>query len=140
MLASDEIDDHTVLVPAPHVAIMDLDDGGLLVDEEAGRAYPTNATATLLWKLLDSMAPIGDLIDDVTAVFGSPRSVVADSVHRLVRTYGELGLFENVSQSLASVPVDIEYVDLDECGEPLPPGSDHGQSYDGRYLVAPPNA
>jgi hypothetical protein len=63
IIRPDGIDDRTVPLPAPHVAIVEVDDGGLLVDEEAGRGYPVNATASLLWKLLDSVSPIGQLID-----------------------------------------------------------------------------
>ena len=40
-----EVDDRTVPLPAAHVALVSVDAGGLLVDEEAGRAYALNATA-----------------------------------------------------------------------------------------------
>lgn len=132
-----EIDERTVPVPAAHVAMVDVDDGGLLVDEEAGRGYPVNATASLLWKLLDSVSPVGDLIDDVSAAFDVPRSTVADSVHDLVRTFGHLGLLENVSRSFASVPIDIQYADPDTCREP---GTAEERSFDDRYLPVPANA
>ncbi|MDQ1565413.1 MAG: hypothetical protein QOF96_293 [Actinomycetota bacterium] len=135
----DDIDDRTVPIPAAHVAIVEIDDGGLLVDEEAGRGYALNATASLLWRLLDSRSPLGDLIDDVSAAFGVPRTDLADSCLGLVRAFGELGLLENVTRSLASLPIDIDYVDLDECGEPVRPPTD-GPSFDSRYLAAPPNA
>jgi coenzyme PQQ synthesis protein D (PqqD) len=140
IIGPDQIDERTVPVPASHVAIVDVDDGGLLVDEEAGRGYPVNATASLLWKLLDSVSPVGDLIDDVSAAYEVPRSAVADSVHDLVRTFGHLGLLENVSRSFASMPIDIHQADPDTCREPVPPGSAGGRSFDDRYLPAPPNA
>ncbi len=139
LISPEEVDDRTVPLPAPHVALVDVDDGGVLVDEEAGRGYALNATASLVWKLFDSASPLGDLIEDVSAAFGAPLEEVADSVHGLVRFFGELGLFENVIRNIASVPIDIEYVDVDECGEPIPPGAD-APSFDGRYLPARPNA
>ena len=138
LIRPDDIDDRTVPIPAAHVAIVEIDDGGLLVDEEAGRGYPVNATASLLWTLLDSVSPVGELIDDVSAAFGAPRREVADSIHGLVRTFGRLGLLENVERDFASLPIDIEYVDVDECGEPVVAAA--APSFDARYLVAPPNA
>lgn len=138
IIRPDKIDEGTVPVPASRGAIVDVDDGGLLVDEEAGRAYPLNPTATLVWKLLDSVSPVGELIDDVSAAFGVPRSAVAEDVHDLIRTFGHLGLLENVSRSLMSLPIDIQYAD-DTCLEPVPPGFEE-PSYDDLYLPVPPNA
>lgn len=134
-----EIDERTVPLPARHVALVDIDDAGLLVDEEAGRGYPVNATAALLWKLLDSGSPVGDLIDDVSAAFDVPRVAVAPSVHSLVQTFGHLGLLDNVRRSFASLPIDIEYAASDDCGEPVP-HSAAKRSFDDRYLPVPPNA
>ena len=140
LIDPDEIDERTVPVPAPHVALVDIDDAGLLVDEEAGRGYPVNVTAALLWKLLDGVSPLGDLIDDMTAAFGAPRSAVADGVHDSVRTFGELGLLENVSRTFTSLPIDVEYADPDECDEPIAPGYPAEQIFDDRYLTVQPNA
>jgi hypothetical protein len=139
VIGSEEIGEGTVPVPASHVALVEIDDDGLLVDEEAGRAYPVNATAALLWKLLDSVSPVGDLIDDISAVYGAPRSAVAESVHDLLRTFGELGLLRNVGRSFSSVPIDVIYAD-DPCLEPLPPGPPSEPPLDDRYLPVPPNA
>lgn len=138
LIRPDDVDDRTVPIPAAHIGIVEIDDGALLVDEEAGRGYAVNATAALLWRLLDSRSPLGDVIDDVSAAFGVSRQEVADSCHGLVRVLGELGLFENLARSFASLPVDIEYVDVDECGEPIRPVDE--RSFDSRYLLAPPNA
>jgi hypothetical protein len=138
LIHPDDIDDRTVPVPAAHVALVDIDDGGLLVDEEAGRGYALNATASLVWKLLDSVSPIGDVIDDLTDTFSVPREEVADSVHGLVRFFGEFGMLDNVRRNLASLPMDIEYIDVDECGEVVPP--EVLPSFDARYVAAPPNA
>jgi coenzyme PQQ synthesis protein D (PqqD) len=140
LISPDDVDDRTVPVPAAHVALVEIDDGGVLVDEEAGRGYAVNATAALLWKLFDSVSPLGELIDDVSAAFGEPRSDIAASVHGVVRFLGELGLFENVTRSLASVPIDIEYVDVDDCGQPVPSAAADRTAFDARYLAAPANA
>ena len=140
IIRPDDIDDRTVPLPAAHVAIVEVGDGGVLVDEEAGRGYPVNSTASLIWQLLDSVSPIGDIVDDVTSTFGAPRADVAANVHSLVRTFGELGLLDNVSRDPASIPIDIEYVDLSACGEPVRPGAADAQPPDERYLAAPPNA
>lgn len=139
LISPDDVDDRTIPLPVPHAAMIEIDDGGLLVDEEAGRGYALNATATRIWKLFDLKCPVGDLIDDVSAAYGVPRPEVADSVRGLVRTFGEYGLFENVARNIASIPIDVEYVDVDECGEVIQPAAD-GPSFDTRYLAAPPNA
>ena len=138
LISPDEVDDRTVPIPTAHAGLVEVDDGGVLVDEEAGRGYALNATASLLWTLFDSVSPLGDVVDDVSAAYGVPREDVAGSVHGLVHFFGELGLFDNVTRSLYSVPVEIEYVDLDECGEPVPPAD--RPSFGARYLEAPPNA
>ena len=140
IIKPDEIDDRTVPLPAGHVALVQVEDGGLLVDEEAGRGYPVNATAALLWGFLDSESPLGDIIDDVSAAFEAPHSDVAPNVYGLVRTFGELGLLKNVRRNLASIPVDIEYVDVDECGKSVRAGDDAGPLLDTRYVAVPPNA
>lgn len=139
LISPDDIDDRTVPVPARHVALVEVDDGGVLIDEKAGRGYALNSTAALLWTLFDSTSPLGDLIDDLSAAFGVTRTEVADSVHGIVRFLGELGLFVNVTRNIASLPVDIEYVDSDECREPTAPAV-VVPSFDARYLVAPGNA
>ena len=138
IIRPDDIDERTVPLPASHVAIVEVADGGVLVDEEAGRGYPVNSTASLIWKLLDSVSPIGEIIDDVSSTFGTARSDVAANVVSLARTFGELGLFDNVSRNPASIPIDIEYVDLDACGEPVQAGAT--EPPDERYLAAPANA
>ncbi len=140
LIHPDDIDARTVPLPAAHVALVQVDDGGVLVDEEAGRGLALNATASLLWSLLDSVSPIGDLVDDVSDVFGTPREEVEDSIVELVRFFGEFGLFTNVARDSAAVPIDIEYVDVDECGESIPPSAAAGPTIDDRYLAAPPNA
>jgi hypothetical protein len=139
LIRPDDIDDRTIPIPASHAAFVKIDDGGLVVDEEAGRGFGLNATASLLWTLFDSVSPLGELIDDVSTVFGAPRDQVADSVHGLARFFGEMGFFSNVARSMASLPVDVEYVDLDECGEPIPPEA-KGDFVDAPYVAAPPNA
>jgi hypothetical protein len=140
LIRPEEVNDQTVPVPSSHVGRVPVDDDGLLVDEEAGRAYPVNATASLLWTLLDGTSPLSDLVDDMSAAFGAPRPDVAGSVHQSVRTFGELGLLRNVMRNLASIPIDIEYVDPDECQERVPPESAETVSFDNRYMSAPPNA
>jgi hypothetical protein len=47
-------------------------------------------------------------------------------------------MLDNVRRNLASLPMDIEYIDVDECGEVVPP--EVLPSFDARYVAAPPNA
>ena len=138
LIRPDDIDERTVPIPAAHVAFVRVDDGGVVVDEEAGRGYALNATASLLWTLLDSVSSLGELVDDVSDVFGVARDEVEDRVHATVRFFAEMGLFKNVTRRIESVPIDLEYVDLDECGEPISPGPT--PTFDDRYMDVPPNA
>ncbi|MGH9178397.1 MAG: PqqD family protein [Acidimicrobiales bacterium] len=136
-----EIGEATVVVPGDHVGVVEVEDCLLLVDEGAGRGYPLNITGSLVWQLLGSSAPLGELIEDLSAVFGAPRPDVAHDVIGLVRTFGSLGLLDGVFRSLESVPIDIEFVDADDCDAPDAPDARlDGPGLDTRYLAAPPNA
>jgi hypothetical protein len=138
LISPEEIDDSTVPVPAAHVAFVQVDEGGVVVDEAAARAYALNSSASLVWKLFDSVSPLGELVADVSDVFGAPPDEVRDRVHASARFFAEVGLFSNVTRRIESVPIDVEYVDVDDCGEPVPPGP--RPTFDARYLEAPPNA
>lgn len=135
-----EIGESTVVVPGRHVGVVEVEDCLLLIDEGAGRGYPLNLTGSLVWQLLGSPAPLGELIEDLSAAYGAARPHVAHDVLGLVRNLGSLGLLEGVFRSLESVPIDLEFVD-DECSEP---DADGGRpdcpDFDARYLAAPPNA
>ena len=73
-------------------------------------------------------------------MLGAPRDQVADSVVGLASFLGEVGLVDGVRRSLASVPVDIEYVDVDDCGKAIPATAGATvPTFDDRYLAAPPN-
>lgn len=136
-----EIGEATVVMPGSHVGVVEVEDCLLLIDEGAGRGYPLNLTGSLVWQLLGSPAPLGELIEDLSAAYGAERPDVAHDVIGLVRNFGSLGLLEGVFRSLESVPIDIEFVDDDECNEPDAAGGRRDDAgFDARYLAAPPNA
>jgi hypothetical protein len=119
----------------------------LLVDEEAGRGYPLNPTGSLLWRILDSVSPLGELIDDLAESFDAPRDDVARGVVHLVRDLGLFGLLEGVARHRDSVPIDVEYAEAPvdasvlDCDDPeLADSQTEEPEFDGRYLAAPPNA
>lgn len=136
LIAPEHVDDDTVVVRSSHAGLVDVDDRGIVVDEEAGRAYALNPTATLVWRLLDGASPVGALIEDLSDAFAAPRAEVADGVLGLVRYFGLLGLLDNVARHLSTVPIDVEYVgDGRDCG----PGESDPPTFDDRYLAVPPN-
>lgn len=141
-ISAAEIDEATVVVPGSHVGVVEVEDRILLVDESAGRGHALNPTATLVWRLLGSPAPLGELIEELSGAFGVPRREVGHSVIGLVRNLGALGLLDGVFRSLESVPIDLEFVDPVDCEEPQPAGGGGlaASEFDARYLAAPPNA
>lgn len=142
LIAPADIGEDTVVVPGSHVGVVEIEDRILLVDEAAGRGHALNPTATLVWRLLGTRVALGELIDEMSAAFSVPRREVDHSVIGLVRNLGALGLLDGVFRSLESVPIDIEFVDPDDCAEPEPPtgGRLEAPEFDAHYLAAPPNA
>jgi len=140
-IAPEEVGDATVVVPSRHVGTVAVDDRVVLVDEEAGRGYALNPSASLIWRLFDGESAIGELVDDISEILGVPHDEVHGSVTGLASFLGELGLLEGVRRSVASLPIDIEYVDLDDCGEvvTVPAAAQEMPTFDSRYLAAPPN-
>lgn len=138
-IAAGDVDETTVVAPAPQVGTVAVGDRVVLVDEEAGRGWALNPMGALIWRLFDGESPLGDLVDDLSDVLGAPRDEVAASVTGLASFLGEGGMLDGVRRSLASVPVDIEYVDVDDCGEVITAAAVPVLSFDHRYLAAPPN-
>lgn len=139
-IAPGQVDETTVVAPARHVGTVAVGERAVLVDESAGRGWALNASGALIWRLFDGKSPLGDLVNDLSDVLGAPRHEVADSVVGLASFLGELGLLDGVLRNLASVPVDIEYVDVDDCGEVIPAADLPAvPTFDSRYLAAPPN-
>lgn len=138
-IAPDSIDERTVLTPGHHVGAVEVGDGLVLVDEFAAAGHALNPTATLVWRLLDGVSPLGDLIDDIASAYGIRRTDVSEQVIGLTRDLGSLGLFDQVSRSWRSVPVDIELVRHDDCGDGQAQAAEPLPELDDRYLAAPPN-
>jgi hypothetical protein len=133
------IEADSVLRPADHVGVVEIDDRLLLVHELAGRAWPLNPTASLVWRCLDDESELSEIAQDLSEVFEVPPESVLDEVTALVRTFGALGLLDGISGGVASIGVDFEFVAVDELGDVVP-NEVPEPSFDDRYLAAPPNA
>lgn len=138
-IAAGEVDETTVVAQGPHVGTVDVGDRVVLVDEATGRGWALNPTGALIWRLYDGASPLGELVDDLTDVLGGPRGEVAASVVGLTSFLGDVGLLDGVLRSIFSVPIDVQYVDVDELGNIVQDSASTTPSFDSRYLAAPPN-
>jgi hypothetical protein len=133
-----EITEATVIRPAPHVGVVEVDDRVVLVNEPSGQAHALNPTAAAVWWSLGEPLSVGALIDELEAVYGAPRDVIGRDVTDLVRNLGAMGLLAGVSRDVASLPIDIEFASSDEC-DPDASDASSNPRFDDRYLAAPPN-
>lgn len=134
-----EISERTVLTRSPDTGTVKVSDGAVVVDEPAGRAHALNHTAGLVWDLLDGESALGDIVDDLSGVFGAPRKVVSSDVIGVARDLAMLGLLDGVARAITSLPVDIEFVRPDDCDDPAAVPAQPAPPLDDRYLGVPPN-
>jgi PqqD family protein of HPr-rel-A system len=76
-------DDLTVVV---------LDGEAVVYDDVSGELHHLNASATVVFELLDGTSTIRELADDVADAFGQPPREVEIQIRKLVRQFRQLGL------------------------------------------------
>lgn len=91
-----ELDQAARPVAAP-VEEADLDGELVLYNPVDHRIHHLDRIGSIVWQLLDGQATIGELIDDLAAAFGSPRSVVEQDVGALIAELHSEGLLVNTS-------------------------------------------
>ena len=84
------------------------------------------------------MSPLGDVIDDLNAVFDGRRQQIGGDVANLVKSFASLGLLENVGRPIHTLPIEVEMVGPDGC-EPDAIEVERDEPVLERYLAVPPN-
>jgi hypothetical protein len=103
-----------VLGRAPGVSEVAFDDARLLVSP-TGTVLELDARAGVLWQLFDGHITLGELIDDVVAVYGAPRhQVAADLEQMVVRLHrsGMLATGTTTGVAATTTTTDPRHVDL----------------------------
>jgi PqqD family protein of HPr-rel-A system len=81
-------DDLTVVV---------LDGEAVVYDEVSGELHHLNASATVVFELLDGTSTIRELAADVAEAFEQPPREVETQIRKLVRQFRQLGLLNGES-------------------------------------------
>ena len=110
---------HLQLSSAPvgrrSVRLIDLDNRTLLYDDEIRHWIVLNGTASALWRCLDGSGTVGEIAEDLGAVFSADAAKVQEEVLFMVRVLGQQGLLEGV------VPVEVEDETAKADGPRFPP-------------------
>lgn len=109
----------TVLVAAPEVRTVVLDDEAVLVHEATGDLHRLDAVGTAIWSCFDGRSPIEEICADLADAFGIDEAVVMADVDTLVTKLRDLGL-------LVEAPAEARAPSEDTSADP-------------RYLVNPPS-
>lgn len=137
LILPEQIDTRSTLRPGQHVGEAEVDDGLVLVDELAARALALNPSAALIWRCLDGVAPLGEIIEDLSEAFGVDTEVVGHDVVATVQDLGAFGLLEGVAIRPELLPVEIQYVGDADCTEPA--DATGTPALGERYLAVPPD-
>jgi hypothetical protein len=84
------------------VRLIELDGRTLLYDDEIRHWVVLNGTASALWHCLDGSGTVGEIAEDLGAVFSAEVAKVQEEILFMVRVLGQQGLLEGV------VPVGVE--------------------------------
>lgn len=109
-----DIDIHFVARARPDVAWVEIDGEVVAFDPVHTRSYVLNATAGLIWKLLDGSDAIEVLAADLAEAFGADPEQVRSDVVTTVRRFGRQGLLLGVT---GDDPVDETGADTDRSPE-----------------------
>jgi PqqD family protein of HPr-rel-A system len=74
------------------LTVVVLDGEAVVYDEASGELHHLNASATIVFELLDGTSTIRELATDVADAFGRPPQEIETQVRTLVRQFRRLGL------------------------------------------------
>jgi hypothetical protein len=80
------------------VASVELDGEIVILDSRQDALHLLNPTATTVWRCLDGSGTVGELIADLSEVFGSDPQAVRHDVSALLTDLAERGLLESGAQ------------------------------------------
>src|SRR3954447_25560570 len=79
------------------VYTVEIDGEAVLLDESVNRLHLLNSTATLLWRLFDGEASIGELARELSEELPAPYEAVLNDTLDVVRDLGAEGLLDGVA-------------------------------------------
>jgi PqqD family protein of HPr-rel-A system len=74
------------------LTVVVLDGEAVVYDEVSGELHHLNASATVVFEMLDGTSTIRELAGDVADAFGQPPQEIEAQVRKLVRQFRQLGL------------------------------------------------
>lgn len=93
------LDESTVLrrLRSPAIEYVEIDGETVIYHCAQGRLHVLNPIGTLVWRLLDGVATIRQVSDDLAEQFGRPLPAVVEDVRAFGRGLEEMGVVERVS-------------------------------------------
>jgi hypothetical protein len=79
---------------SPAVHTVELDDEAVLLDEERNVLHRLNASARIVWLLLDGRATVGQIADELAQELGIDREMMRSDVLQIVADFAEADLVE----------------------------------------------
>jgi hypothetical protein len=92
-----EVDASFAPARAESVYTVEIDGEAVLLDEAVNRLHLLNATATLVWRLLDGDVSIGEMARELSEELATPYDTVLDDTLAIVRNLAEEGLLAGVA-------------------------------------------
>jgi hypothetical protein len=105
------------------VASVELDGEVVILDEREDALHLLNPTATTVWRCLDGSGTVGELIADLSEVFGSDPQTVRNDVGALLSDLAARRLLEDGTQSSGAEAAAVTSVDKRPHWSAEPPGS-----------------
>ncbi len=107
-ITASDIDSHFAPRARPDVAWVELDGQVVAFDPAHMTSYVLNATAGLIWQLLDGSDTVETLSADLAEAFGADLEQIRSDVLTTVRRFGDQGLLAGVAGAAAPDSADSD--------------------------------
>lgn len=108
-MARDPASDDAITVPPGYrprkradVLELDMGDGFILYNHDSSLVHHLNATAALVWQVLDGEATVERLASEIADEYGLPMENVAMQITSLIAELDAMGLVEDASPEAAA--------------------------------------
>ncbi len=82
------------------LASIEIENEGLVFDEDAGSWHYLNPMARVIWDCCDGTGTVEEIARDISEVFQQDFDTVRESVLEALRQFGQQGLLEGVEQTV----------------------------------------
>lgn len=108
-MASDPASEDSITVPASYrprkradVLELDMGDGVILYNSDSSLVHHLNPTAAVVWQVLDGVATIERLADEIADEYGLPVENVGMQIKSLIAELDAMGLVEDAGSEAAA--------------------------------------